>query len=62
MTETHSAGGAMKETPHNSDGTEKTKWDHWPADHIKAHAFGGKTTVENGHAVYRACNLAKSNK
>lgn len=44
------------------DGSEKLKWDHWHADHKKAHSLGGKTTVENGQVACPDCNFAKSNK
>jgi hypothetical protein len=44
------------------DGSEKLKWDHWHADHIKPHSLGGKTTVENGQVACPDCNFAKSNK
>lgn len=44
------------------DGSEKLKWDHWHADHRKAHSLGGKTTVENGQVACPDCNFAKSNK
>ena len=43
------------------DGTEKLKWDHWHADHIKAHSNGGKTTVANGQVACPDCNFLKSN-
>jgi hypothetical protein len=44
------------------DGSQKLKWDHWHADHIKPHSLGGKTTVENGQVACPDCNFAKSNK
>lgn len=41
---------------------EKLPWDDWHADHIKPHAEGGKTTVDNGQVSCQACNLAKGKK
>lgn len=38
----------------------KLPWNEWHADHIVAHAKGGKTIVKNGQVSCPACNLAKS--
>jgi hypothetical protein len=54
--------GARCQLQIKCDGSEKLKWDHWHADHIKAHSLGGKTTVGNGQVACPECNFAKSNK
>jgi hypothetical protein len=40
------------------DGAE-CSWDNWEADHKKAWAEGGKTTVENGQVACVSCNASK---
>lgn len=38
---------------------KKVKWEDFEADHIRAHAKGGKTTLENGQVLCSACNAKK---
>jgi len=38
---------------------EKVKWEDYEADHIRAHAKGGKTRIENGQVLCSTCNEKK---
>lgn len=41
---------------------KKVDWDDFAVDHIKSHIKGGKTNLENGQLLCKACNLTKSAK
>ena len=46
----------------NPDCRKKITLEEMHADHIKSHARGGKTTIDNGQALCQECNLKKGSK